>query len=233
MGKKRAFNLDSDFEEMISSGNALSSSDTSSTAELINSSKKFKPLPSGYVCKICGMEDHHAVYACPHKIKKYSNQEKSSTELCISETSKSVQTVFISGLPYDLNREALIKYLSDEGCMLNLTKKDIKLVMFEDNPKKCKGLAFIKLHDDEVTKALALNGKKFGVLNLSVELVDGNRPKSTKKSHKNVTNNEKNVKRCYRCGMLHDPSICSNPRICYRCKSTEHLSSVCPLKKLQ
>ena len=39
------------------------------------------------------------------------------------------------------------------------------------------------------------------------------------------------VKRCFRCGGVHDSATCTEARVCYRCKSTEHLSSACPLKK--
>ena len=37
--------------------------------------------------------------------------------------------------------------------------------------------------------------------------------------------------RCYRCGGKHEPKDCTFDRQCYRCRSTDHISSECPLKK--
>ncbi len=236
MGKKRVFEADvSDQEDLAEVPDEI--------IEPKKSEKKPKQLPDGYICKICGMEEHHAAYDCPHKVKKFTktpkesnnnNQVANDTEVA-DEVVATRHTVFISGLPFDLNRESLGKYLQDEGCEVGVIKKTIKLVMFEDNPKKCKGLAYVKFQNDEqVEKCLGLNGKKFGPLNLSVERVESSRPKTTKKSHpKAVMVHGANAKRCFRCGLHHDPSTCTNPRICYRCKSTDHLSSACPLKKQQ
>ena len=38
------------------------------------------------------------------------------------------------------------------------------------------------------------------------------------------------VKKCYRCGEDHEPKTCTNLRVCYRCRGTDHLSVDCPKK---
>ncbi len=244
MGKKRVLEKDqSDLQEESYEEEAKPSQKSLNAPQKV--AKISKPLPEGYKCKICGVEDHHAAYDCPHKVKKFEKPAKVAKTAENTDTTTAKQTtsnddststnmsVFISGLPYDLNRETLLKFLLDEGCDPEMVKKDIKLVMFEDNSKKCKGLAYVKCHTEEqLAKCIAINGKKFGPLNLSIERVESNRPKANKTNHKNVVQvHGANAKRCFRCGMHHDPATCSNPRICYRCKSTEHLSNACPMKK--
>jgi len=104
-------------------------------------------------------------------------------------------------------------------CTEKLTTKRIKLVMFDDNTKKCKGIGFVRLSSEgDMEKCLEANGVVFHDRIIKITRVL-------------PSDNDGKRKACYRCGKMHDPLTCSNPRICYRCKSTSHISSDCPLKK--
>jgi RNA recognition motif-containing protein len=232
--------------------------------------KKAKPeLPPGYVCKVCGAVGDHAVYKCPHKIKKKHlailadgtaistkptpdvvpekvEQVVDSEE--VSETSKN--TLYISGLPFDITREEMVYYLSGkyptnhEGtakhaplCDLGdgeINFKDVKLVMFDDNKKKCKGIAFVKFQNEEdLEKCLLASGQDLNGREIRIErVVKRPAPASSSTRSQNTDGpKQKKSKGCYRCGQQHDPSTCYNARICYRCGSTDHISTACPKKK--
>jgi len=227
-------------------------------------SKKVKTeLPAGYVCKICGLVDDHAVYKCPNKIKKkhlavLDDGSVISTkptpdvpvlkpivvEEEVSETSKN--TLYVSGLPFDITREELVYYLSGkypsnhEGtsehkplCDLGegeISFKDVKLVMFDDNKKKCKGIAFVKFQsEDDLEKCLLASGQDLNGREIRIERVV-KRPAPTSSHQPRDPNapKQKKSKGCYRCGQQHDPSTCYNSRICYRCGATDHISTACP-----
>lgn len=120
--------------------------------------------------------------------------------------------------------QSVVEEEEDDGsyichCTGKLTTKRVKLVMFDDNSKKCKGIGFVRLSSEEdMQKCLDANGIVF-------------RDRIIKITRVLPSENDGKKKACYRCGKMHDPLTCNNPRICYRCKSTSHLSSDCPLKK--
>ena len=251
MGTKRTFDSGSDSDSAAEEEKPSSNRKTANNEVASSSSKKSKPLPPNYVCKICGAKDEHAVYECPNKIKNFG-KSKASSENSTFEIVKSSEpvekhasddtaehssnmSVYVSGLPYDIKRESLVAFFVEHGCSATGldAKRDVKLVMFDDNANKCKGIAFVKFHDEEqLQTCLEINGTKFGKKSVTIERVVS-RPKPTKVDNARHIEREKKSgpKGCFRCGMLHDPLTCSNPRICYRCKSTEHISSQCPFKK--
>lgn len=174
--------------------------------------------------------------------------------------------VFISGLPFSCKPAEVIAVFQSEGIGSNLSRKDVRLVMFEDSPQRCKGLAYVTFHsEDDYRMALALTNRSMAGRTLSIEVCKPNKPTISEGGHsygdrsgdiKQLEDRSKGSgrkqddhpasssslssssfgkkkinSRCYRCGMQHDVNQCTNKRICYRCKSTEHLSSQCPLKK--
>jgi len=174
--------------------------------------------------------------------------------------------VFISGLPFSCKPAEVIAVFQSEGIGSDLSRKDVRLVMFEDSPQRCKGLAYVTFHsEDDYRMALALTNRSMAGRTLSIEVCKPNKPTITGSgsSHGDSSGGVKQLEdrskgtgrgsrkqddhptssssssfrkkkinsRCYRCGMKHDVNQCTNKRICYRCKSTEHLSSQCPLKK--
>lgn len=182
--------------------------------------KSKKPLPPGYACNCCGAVELHAVYDCPDRVAQPKEDRK------IPEQSKLTKfKVHISGLPFSTTVKSLMNFLN-EGCTsvdLQVGEKDIKLVSFTDNPKKCKGLAFVSAATERLyNRLLSINGRLYDDLIIKVEKI----------STTNLRKPEKDrlEKRCYRCGEYHDPQTCSNERICYRCRQTGHLSKFCPLK---
>lgn len=233
-----------------------------------SSGKAKKPLPPGYVCKACGMVDDHAIYNCSKAIKKEKKDVKEAAPVETPEQKEEAKviakqefkakvvaaavdaentkpsqplTVFISGLPFKIKRTTLIDIFQKKGFADGLQGKDVKLVMFEDKPEKCRGLAYVTFKTDEDYKqALKLSGMDMEGRTLQIvpcavhksETPQGNKPfvKGSFNKAKLPEGVEK-IPRCYRCGMLHDVNQCTNKRICYKCKSTEHLSSQCPNKK--
>lgn len=191
-----------------------------------------KTLPEGYVCKACGSSEH-SIHDCTKKIKKSKKEIEplSSSGSKSGEADKPARSIrkevcnlkiYISGLPFDTNKISLKSLLEAEGCQVRF----IQLVMFDDNPNKCRGIAFVTLKDlDSVSKALQLSERQLGTKLLKVQTV-----KVEKNDYVKPMSNRTQTPRCYRCGENHDASTCSNPRICYRCKSKDHISSNCPLK---
>lgn len=166
--------------------------------------------------------------------------------------------VFITGLPFSCKHAEVISVFQSEGIGNDLSRKDVRLVMFDDSPQRCKGLAYVTFHsEDDYRMALALTNRTMAGRTLSIEVCKPNKPTAiaTGNSHshgdsgrgsrkqddpslsssssfgKKKSSGSSSSRRCYRCGMLHDVNQCTNKRICYRCKSTEHLSSQCPMKK--
>ena len=233
------------------------SADEMAAVNEAEASKKAKQLPPNYKCKICGVENEHAVYNCPLKIKKKDLVVTETGEVCrpvvVNKTvavnnvtePKYIEdnslTVYISGLPFDITKDDLIYYLTGVHptntelvnlepplckCTGELKFRSVKLVMFDDNSHKCKGIAFVKLANiDDLNTCLAASEKMLN--NRVIKIVKSiNKPAPVVEAAP-----KRKQKGCYRCGQLHDATTCTNPRICYRCKSTEHISSNCPLKK--
>jgi RNA recognition motif-containing protein len=171
------------------------------------------------------------------------------------EEQKNVKQVYISGLPYDMTVAKLLQALKDHDCDGVKQPFGVHLVTFEDNKQKCKGVAFVTFVDTESAEmcinklsGISLNEAK-PHLKVSCELNKRKqakewKPPSQARVSLNFTGkqsrggNAKDAaagadrpKRCYRCGGNHEPSNCHAERICYRCKSTEHLSGQCPLRK--
>jgi len=156
-------------------------------------------------------------------------------------------SLFVSGLPFDTNKGEFLKFInkslntSDHTC--ELTTRDLILLNFPDNPSRCNGLGYINCSSEaDYQKCLeVLNGLQYGKLRLTVVPSAQERKKSDRNQSNSKDEDQTNKKRrkgeagrtprCYRCGQMHDPTTCSNPRICYRCRSTEHISSQCPHKK--
>lgn len=194
-----------------------------------------KELPSGYICKACGSSEH-AIYECPNKISKKKESKTNNDTIIKSERSnklKSPSTIqkedrklIITGLPFDTNKQKLQSILSEYECETTF----IHLVTFSDS-HKCKGIAFVTMKTNEcVNKALNnINGIELGTKIIKVERI-----KTDTKDTTNTTNTtrKKKDKRCYRCGGDHEPNTCKNPRVCYKCRSTEHLSKFCTVKLL-
>ena len=194
-----------------------------------DSSSQKKELPPGYVCKICGSSEH-SIHDCSHKISKIASTSSSSEDKTVTKKVKDSKNgnvssnsnslkIYLTGLPFDFTKPKLKDLFQSESCSI----AHIQMVMFPDNPKKCKGVAFVTMHDAiSIQNAFKLNGRELEGKILKVEKV------VVKK--KEVVTKPK-VKRCFRCGSPdHEPTVCTNPRICYRCKSFEHLSSNCPKK---
>jgi RNA recognition motif-containing protein len=240
MGKKRRF---SDEEDVLAGTLEGREGEEDVVEEKVIILKKEKPLPEGYVCNACKAVGHHAIYNCPNKIskkKKKTSEASKSSEVAIEEASEVAEAVgykysaFVSGLPFSVTKGSLLKILREnmEGTV-SLTPSDIILLMFPDNLHKCKGIGYVNFSDEnEFKSCLDLNGIKLDDRTLKFEKSNlPNQPKRDKaerggKSERSIDKEP----RCYRCGQKHDPKMCSNPRICYRCKSTEHISSHCPLK---
>jgi hypothetical protein len=231
--KKRKQSYETPIEEELET--------TTNQYEFTQASKTTKPLPDGYVCKACGSTGH-AIYNCPKKVSKkakvHKNLGESKEELdSLNQTIETQQshslTVYITGLPFDTTQQSLKKLLQPESPNENIDTESskcrvafIKLHTFEDNPAKCRGAAIVTLRDSSsLSLALSLNGKNCGAKVLKVELMKQNNGRRKK------TSQLESVKRCYRCGEKHDPNTCTNARICYRCRSTDHLSRDCPLRK--
>lgn len=165
-------------------------------------------------------------------------------------------TAFISGLPFWFSRRKLLALLEEKQCSEGVTFRDVKIVTFEDNPRKCKGLAYVSCSEEaqlsNIIKVLhdsTIDGKlKLSVVPSSTErnahrsgpsaaTTTGSKRKRRKQRPQQGDNSadgeedEQQQRRCYRCGGKHDPKDCTNERICYRCRGTGHLSSQCPFKK--
>jgi hypothetical protein len=211
-------------------------------------SKSAKPLPPGYVCNACGAKDDHAIYNCPLKLSKKAmektgsgdkdtkpankkpktaNSESSSADG--TDEKKKVFTVFLSGLPFDMNKQKLLDLITDiDDAGTTLNQRNLFIVHFDDNENRCRGLAYVNCPTkEEFDRTLKLNGQKVGRMNISAVESSGKQQATAQIGEKK----KKGESRCYRCGGAHDPKTCTNPRICYRCKGTDHLSKDCPKKK--
>ena len=171
-----------------------------------------------------------------------------------SSTSGHVQ-VYLSGLPFDTNSGKLVAILREKDCAADMKHPfGIHVVCFPDSPNKCKGVAFVTFTNRAaaercVRKLDGMEGANSNkgegdsgsskVMTIHAEI---NKRKQTKEwkppaaragpsvVFKNGVDGDKEI-RCYRCGGKHEPKDCTFDRQCYRCRSTDHISSECPLKK--
>lgn len=248
MGKKRIFD-----EDEAGDAEEISQQVDYEINRERNPPKVTKPLPEGYVCNACGAVGEHAIYNCPMKVSKKkqktsTNASSSSSGVNVAARDESVNDeseptifpVFVSGLSFDMTKIKLIDMIKeannteDEESKCDLTPKDIILLSFPDNPNKCNGLAYVNCTNmDDYNRALKLNGTPCGKMKLSAvpstQETKKHKAEDNRKEKKLRIKSE--IKHCYRCGGDHDPKTCTNPRICYRCRATDHLSSQCPKKK--
>eukprot|EP01031_Cornospumella_fuschlensis_P030499 gene30499-36862_t len=226
--------------------------------ENTKSEQKPKALPPGYRCNACGAVDDHAIYNCPNKVpkngKQAANQPNSSStgpatttssttdkkkekkerkkEKAKSERREYKRSIFVSGLPFTSTKESILKLFNDhiEG-EFSLKPRDVVLLTFPDSPQRCKGLAYMNFADeDEFNRALAVDGIK--VENKTLNVTESKI--ATKSSSSSPAEAKKYVKtkRCFRCGKAgHEPKECTNPRVCYKCLGTDHISKNCPKKQ--
>jgi hypothetical protein len=192
-----------------------------------------KLLPQGYICHACGKSDH-SIHDCLLKVSKKGKSVRNNQDKQVEKTTNynikftnfvlekmPTKKVIITGLPFDISRKVLKSMLEKD----EIDARFIHLVTFDDNKAKCKGIAFVSVKDESsLGKLLQWNGREYLSRFLKVELVKVIDERSNLK-------NKSSTGLCYRCGEKHEPAACTNPRICYRCKSIEHLSSHCPHRK--
>lgn len=137
-------------------------------------------------------------------------------------------SAFVSGLSFETTRESLLQLIQENVKEpLPLTARDIVILSFADS-KRCKGLAYVNFDREEhLQLCLALDGLPHGDRTLSFQ--KSAQPVKSRKQA-GLEKSRQEGPRCYRCGGKHDPKECTNPRICYRCRSTEHLSGNCPMR---
>lgn len=198
------------------------------------------PLPPGYKCNACGAIGEHAIYDCTSFVSKKGKKQKtapsSSSKTAASEEAAFPTSVYITGLPFDFDIPKLKEYLQTHQAHAGIKAHGIRLVPMEDNPKKTRGVAFVTYESADQARLCitAIHGQ---TLNKKLISAEPSRPKPTVSPGKGAGSFKKRKgaeggdKRCYRCGGKHEAATCTAERICYRCKSTEHLSSACPLKK--
>ena len=172
-------------------------------------------------------------YDCPLRVKEVEKtlcEPKETLEACESNRPRYYK-VLISGLPFNATVETVLEFINDSSReQLKVNKSDIRLVMFDDNAQKCKGLAFITAFSNKAySRLLSFNGKLMGGRVLSVEKVVDKKKNATIPPELDCKLHV-GEKRCYRCGEFHDPKACTNERLCYKCKGNDHISSQCPKK---
>lgn len=210
--------------------------------------KEKKPLPPGYVCKACGAADEHAIYDCPLH-KKQKQKKKKGPEADDSKEDegdeeekgkKETLVCYIDGLKFNTDVARMLMILAEKECV-GVAPKGVTIVPFPDNKEKCKFVlvAFASL-DDSRRCVEQLHGQRIDdrlvrayFYSPKVQQKDGGGDKAKYKSKGKFKSGADKMaaKRCYRCGGEHDPATCNEARVCYRCRSTEHLSSACPLRK--
>lgn len=183
--------------------------------------RKARPLPEGYICKACG-KGGHSLYDCDIYINK---KKKQKTE----KAGPPRQKFFVSGLPHSHTVVEFESYLKENGIKSDSIK--IQLAM-RSNGTESKGYGVVTIDASSTAAMLELNESTVGHRQINVKLDDPTAKKSKKLSLQSAGSAEGSATttRCFRCGEHHNSKDCTNPRICYRCKSTEHLSNECPTK---
>lgn len=187
-----------------------------------------KPLPPNYTCNACGAVDKHAIYNCPIKIP-LKKKKKAESELPPQSC-----TVYIDGLPFDTDIQKLTEFLTEHNSSTGIKQpRGIHIVPFDDNPKKCKGVAFVTYDTAELAASCITAIHASHLNNRVIKAVPEHQPAPPLHSKPKFIPKQGEVfqKRCFRCGGLHDSLGCSEARVCYRCRGTDHLSFDCPLKR--
>ena len=167
--------------------------------------KTIKPLPPGYICKACGMKDDHAIYNCSLYKPKKRQIPKSK--------------FFMWKLSHGITSTRIKDWLSENGIEGFM---EVTLVM-DKIKDECKGVGIVTVETSQSDAILALNGSTLDGRVFNIKVDD--------KPQREEATKSKKLKRCYRCGGDHEPSACTNDRICYKCKSSDHISSECPIKR--
>jgi hypothetical protein len=204
--KKRKRSSDEERED------ALEGNSSSSDEPRIPANRPKKPLPEGYICNAC-KQPGHAIFDCPLKIKKIHVEPK--------------RIIFLSKIPKSWGEKDVMKFFADNEISREKLS-NLKLVSDAKSNYMFKGIVLVTASgDDCISKLIAMNGHEIEGKPIVVKFNE-----SLKKQKREPP---QGVKTCYRCGQIHsqDPKQCPNPRICYKCKGTDHLSSDCPKKKLK
>ena len=136
------------------------------------------------------------------------------------------QKFFVSNIPHTTSAEELESFIRENGI-----KNDIKIrLAMRVKSNENKGFGIITIDASFTNEMLALNNATVGHREINVKLDD---PEVKKTKNREDWSGAQPTKRCFRCGECHDPKKCTNARICYRCKSTDHLSSECEKKHLK
>lgn len=165
--------------------------------------REVKPLPEGYICNAC-KQPGHAIYDCPLKVsKKVEKKEKR-------------ETLFMSRLPKKWDEDAFLGFMRDSDVDMDTVTKT-KLVTNTEGAFS--GVVLLTVTGNEtLSKVLQLNGQTLAGRNIIVKIDEPQKKKKQQQKH------------CARCGGLHDITACTNSRICYKCKGTDHISIDCPKK---
>lgn len=208
------------------------------------SKKKAKKADAGEGETTTATSEPKVAKAAAAAASSSSEAASSATTSEAETTGPAIKTVFLSGLPFDITKDKLLKTIesiSDAVC--NLSQRNITLLCFQDNPNRCRGIGYVNCeHEDDFQRCLQLQGMTIGKITISAQ--ESKLP--AKQPHhqavadmgpnggKGPSSQAKKAKgppRCYRCGQMHDPATCTNERICYKCRQPGHLSSQCPNKK--
>ena len=206
---------DSDSSESDGESSSQSSSSSEEEEESQQQTKKAKkedaratrdakPLPEGYICNAC-KQPGHAIYDCPLKVSKKAEKKEKK------------ETLFLSRLPKKWDEDAFLGFLRDAEVDMDTVSKT-KLVTNTEG--SFSGVILLTVTGNEtLSKVLQLNGETLAGRDIIVKIDE---PQKKKK--------QQMQKHCARCGGLHDITACTNSRICYKCKGTDHISTDCPKK---
>lgn len=163
--------------------------------------KTSRALPVGYICNAC-KQPGHAIYDCPLKVSRMQKEKE--------------MTLFLSRLPKTWDKSKFIDFLAEAKIDLNTIVNTKMVLKVGEGTESFSGVVLLTVKGDEsFSNVLQLNGGVVGGREIIVKL---NEPKRGRKQEK----------RCARCGGTHDMATCGNPRVCYRCQGSDHISSECP-----
>lgn len=200
--KKRKHSVKADESSDSCGSDNDSGSDSDDASQPVKKEKK-EELPTGYICNAC-KQPGHAIYNCPMKVSRKRKEKK--------------LTLFISRLPKTWDRNNFKDFLSGEDIDMN-SVVNTKMVMKEGGGDAAfSGVVLLTVEGNAaLSKVLQLNGHSIRGRDIIVKM---NEPQQKKKPQ-----------HCARCGGSHDIATCTNPRMCYRCRGNDHISSECPKKK--